>query len=165
MIVVADTSPLNYLVTTGYDHLLPKLFGGILIPPAVFEELSDPNAPEPVRQWIGNLPEWIEIRPAIGVVLPIEKLGKGEAEGIALAEAIKADLILIDDAEAREEAERRNLTVTGTLGVLRLAALQGMIDISKAIASLLSTSFYVSPRLVDDLLMEMKRRTGKESLE
>jgi hypothetical protein len=47
MIVVADTSPLNYLVITGYDHLLPELFGTILVPPAVFEELNDPNAPEP----------------------------------------------------------------------------------------------------------------------
>lgn len=29
MIVVSDTSPLNYLVLTGLDHLLPALFGRI----------------------------------------------------------------------------------------------------------------------------------------
>lgn len=113
MIVVADTSPLNYLVVTGYDHLLPKLFGTILVPVAVFEELNDPNSPEQVRQWIGNLPEWLRVQPVIGFVSAIGNLGRGETEGIALAEALRADLLLIDDAEAREEAERRSLTVTG----------------------------------------------------
>ncbi len=165
MIVVADTSPLNYLIVTGYDHLLPELFGVILVPPAVFEELSDPNAPEPVRGWIGRLPEWIHIHAAVGVVPPIENLGQGEIEGIALAEALKADLVLIDDADAREEAEKRNLKVTGTLGVLRLAALQRIVDLPEAIAKLLATNFFVSPRLVADLLSEMTHRTGTESTE
>ncbi|MGC2636452.1 MAG: hypothetical protein WA294_04695 [Acidobacteriaceae bacterium] len=124
MIVVADTSPLNYLVITGYDHLLPHLFGTILVPPAVIEELNDSNSPEPVRKWIAAAREWVHVQ-APTVVPPMANLGKGETEGIALAEMLKADLILIDDADAREEAERRHLKVTGTLGVLRLGVLEG----------------------------------------
>jgi predicted nucleic acid-binding protein len=73
---------------------------------------------------------------------------------------LEADLILIDDADARVQAEKRNLKVTGTLGVLRLAALQGIVDLSAAIARLRSTNFFVSPRLVDDLLKEMEHRAG-----
>lgn len=145
MIVVADTSPLNYLVLTGYDHLLPKLFGAIFIPPAVFEELKSSSSPEPVHQWMDTLPEWVQVRAVSGGVPLIEHLGKGESEGIALAEALKADLVLIDDADACEEAEKRSLTVTGTLGVLRLAALQGMINLPEALARRLSTSFLCLP--------------------
>ncbi len=43
MIVVADTTPLNYLVLIEEAHLLPRLFGDVLIPPAVFEELRNPE--------------------------------------------------------------------------------------------------------------------------
>lgn len=156
MIVIADTSPLNYLVITGYDLLLPQRFGSILVPQAVFEELIAPNAPDQVRNWIAALPAWVQIQPPIP---SIADLGKGESEGIALAEALKADLILIDDADAREEAERRHLRVTGTLGVLRLAALQQFVDLSEAVATLRSTNFFVAPRLLDELLAEVKRRT------
>lgn len=162
MIVVADNSPLNYLVITGYDHLLPKLFGTILVPPAVLDELNDPKAPEPVRKWVGSLPEWVHIRAAVGLVAPIEHLGRGETEGIALAQALNADLILIDDADARAEAQKRKLTVTGTLGVLRLAALEQFVDLPEAIANLLSTDFFVSPRLVEELLTELKHRNRTE---
>jgi predicted nucleic acid-binding protein len=162
MIVVADTSPLNYIVMTGYVDVLPKLFGSIMVPPAVIQELDNPNAPEPVRRWIGALPEWVHVRAPAGLVSFAEHLGRGEAEGIALAESLKADLILIDDAEAREEAEKRNLRVTGTLGVLRLAALQRIIDLPEAIAKLRATSFFVSPRLVDDLLTEVEARMRDE---
>jgi predicted nucleic acid-binding protein len=161
MIVIADTSPLNYLVITGYDLLLPKLFGSILIPQAVFEELSDPKAPEMVIRWLATLPEWVQVQPASSFVPPIQNLGRGETEGIALAEALRADLILIDDADARAEAERRKLTVTGTLGVLRLAALQRFVDFSEAVSRLRSTNFSVSPRLLDELLADVKHRTEK----
>jgi predicted nucleic acid-binding protein len=159
MIVIADTSALNYLVIAGYDLLLPKLFGSILIPQAVFEELSDPGAPDLVSRWIGTLPEWVQIQAVPGFVPPIGNLGKGETEGIALAEALSADLILIDDADARAEAERRRLKVTGTLGVLRLAALRQFVDLSEAVARLRTTNFSVSPRLLDELLAEAKLRT------
>ena len=49
MIVVADTSPLNYLIQVDCDDLLPKLFGHILVPAGVMQELSHANAPAAVR--------------------------------------------------------------------------------------------------------------------
>ena len=75
MIVIADTSPLNYLVIAGYDLLLPKLFGSILIPQAVFEELSDPGAPYLVSRWIGTLPEWVQIQGCSGLRSPRREFG------------------------------------------------------------------------------------------
>ena len=73
----------------------------------------------------------------------------GERAAIALAGAIKADLLLIDDAAGRAEAARRSLRVTGTLGVLRAGAEQGLIDVPAMLARLRATSFYVDDALIN----------------
>ncbi len=52
MIVVSNTSPLNYLILVEAAHLLPAFFSNIIIPLAVRDELSDALAPDPVRHWI-----------------------------------------------------------------------------------------------------------------
>jgi predicted nucleic acid-binding protein len=62
MTVVSNTSPLNYLVLTELQHVLPSLFGRVLIPGAVLRELSSPAAPRQVAEWCLNVPEWLEVR-------------------------------------------------------------------------------------------------------
>ena len=49
MIVVADTTPINYLILIGETEVLPKLYGRVVIPPAVHEELTNSRAPASVR--------------------------------------------------------------------------------------------------------------------
>ncbi len=49
MIVVADTSPLNYLVLIGHIEVLPYFYQWVLIPSSVWEELQDVGTPDPVR--------------------------------------------------------------------------------------------------------------------
>src|SRR4029453_1874164 len=56
MLVVADTSPLNYLVLIQQDTLLPTLYERVMIPPAVHEELQRPRTPQAVRQWVAHPP-------------------------------------------------------------------------------------------------------------
>jgi predicted nucleic acid-binding protein len=46
MIVVSDTSPLNYLVLIGADQVLPSLFGQVLTPPEVLAEMQHAKAPK-----------------------------------------------------------------------------------------------------------------------
>lgn len=60
MIVVSDTSPLNYLVLIDSQHLLPKLFKRILIPEAVRQELASAGAPDAIRQFLATEPGWLE---------------------------------------------------------------------------------------------------------
>ena len=62
MIVVADTSPINYLLLIQEIDILPKMYGNVVIPRAVYEELLRPVAPEIVRAWISRVPAWLEIR-------------------------------------------------------------------------------------------------------
>jgi predicted nucleic acid-binding protein len=62
MIVVSNTSPINYLILINYINLLPELFQQIIIPQAVYSELSDASAPIPGRTWIANPPDWLRIQ-------------------------------------------------------------------------------------------------------
>jgi predicted nucleic acid-binding protein len=93
MIVVADASPLNYLIQIESDRLLHALFGKVLIPTAVIDELRNPMAPPMVSSWVSRLPSWIEIRTA--ATPPDASLGildLGEREAILLAQETHADL-------------------------------------------------------------------------
>ncbi len=129
MIVVADTTPLRYLVAIQRENLLPALYGRVLIPPAVGEELNHESTPEIVRAWMAARPNWLEVRqPALNTTSEAD-LDQGELQALALAEEVAADLLLIDEWDARVEAERRNLRVVGTLRVLADGATRGLADL------------------------------------
>ena len=86
-------------------------------------------------------------------------LDRGERAAIALAGAIHADLLLIDDAAGRVEAKRLSIRVTGTLGVLRTGAEQGVVDVPIMLQLLRKTSFYADPALIDEIFARwMDRR-------
>ena len=159
MIVVADTSPINYLVLIGHIEVLPYFYGRILIPPSVWDELLDVHTPEIVRFWVAHAPAWLEVHPLIGVPDPsLNFLDRGESEAIALAEELHADRLIADETLARIEAVRRKLSVIGTLGVLRNAARSGLLNLPEALLKLQTTSFYVAPELIRSLLAEDAER-------
>ena len=101
--VVADTTPLRYLVEIGYESLLSQLFTKVWIPRAVAHELQGRGAPESVRQWAGRLLSWVEVRELANPVFEREASGLdyGEWAAIQLAREIHANLLLIDEALAR----------------------------------------------------------------
>lgn len=70
MIVVADTTPLNYLILIDQIDILEALYGRILVPHAVQEEMLDPNAPPNVRAWAKDPPHWLEILSPSTDVIP-----------------------------------------------------------------------------------------------
>jgi predicted nucleic acid-binding protein len=121
VIVVSDTSPLNYLVLIEQAHVLPLLFGRVIAPPAVIGELQHPGAPAVVRTWAAAPPPWLEIRAPIRID-PTLALGAGERQAISLAQELHADAVLIDERHALTIARKVGLFVTGTLGVLEIAA-------------------------------------------
>jgi len=151
MIVVADTSPLNYLVLIRHQDVLPSLFGRVLTAPAVIAELRHPGTPAAVRSWATTPPPWLEVR-APASIDPDLGLGPGEAEAISLARELKADVVLIDERKALTVARECGLFVTGTLGVLAIAAEKGLIALPEAIAALRRTSFRVSREVLDEFL-------------
>jgi predicted nucleic acid-binding protein len=151
MIVVADSGPLHYLILLDHSELLRRFYSRVVVPDAVASELSAAGAPATVRDWILQPPSWISVIPvALEAIETItDNLDLGERSAIALATTLGADLLLIDEAAGREEARRRNLRVTGTLGVLRAGAEQGLVNVPALIGRLKATSFYVDDALVN----------------
>lgn len=129
MIVVSDTSVINNLAAIEHLHLLNQLYGTVLIPEAVYRELTDPNFPV-AGATEAQIWDWIQMstvtnRTLISVLS--RDLDTGEAEAIALALEIKADRVLIDERRDRQIAAKLDLTCTGILGVLLEAKSQVLI--------------------------------------
>ncbi len=104
MLIVCDTSPITNLLQIGHLDVLEKLFGQVIIPEKVFEELS---FYEHQKEKIENL-EWISVKTVQNqkkVKLLNERLDSGEAEAIVLAKEINADIIIIDEKKGRVIAE------------------------------------------------------------
>jgi len=132
-----------------------ELYGRILVPQQVVVELTDPAAPREVRNWAKTLPGWVDVRSIPPSDDPaLSHLDPGEQSAIVLAQSEAGALLLIDDAAGRLEASRRGIQNTGTLGVIRAAALRELVDLPSALGRLLETNFRVSVTLVDELLAE-----------
>jgi predicted nucleic acid-binding protein len=85
-LVIADTSPVNYLLPIGHIDILPALFGRVILPAAVWDELKHPKAPPVVRKWIAAPPSWVDVRPSRPFQdASLEALDAGEGAAIALA--------------------------------------------------------------------------------
>jgi predicted nucleic acid-binding protein len=155
-VVVADTSPVNYLVLIGEADVLRRLYGKVLIPSEVLAELSDSGTPPEVLEWIQTRPEWLEVRAVREDQSDptLQHIDPGERAAILLAQSEPGILLLIDDAAGRAEANRRQIPNTGTLGVLRAAAVLRLLDLPVALARLATTNFRVSRTLLEDLLAE-----------
>ena len=153
MVIVADTSPINYLVLVGHIGILPRLYNRVLIPPAVFDELTHPAAPSSVRDWTERLPDWLQVLSPRNTV-ELNQLDLGESQALALASELGADLVLIDELAGRDEAMRRGLKVAGTLAILDDADQAGLVNFDEAVARLRKTSFRVS----EAVLTEIKRK-------
>ena len=149
MSVVADASPLNYLIQINCDGLLRDLYGSVLIPASVIEELGHPSAPNVVAGWLLNLPDFVEVRSvAFRKDAGLQNLDRGEREAIQLAEEQRARLLLIDERLGRSEAKRRGIATTGTLGILLAGGIHHFLDPEQAFQQLIEkTDFRASPSL------------------
>jgi predicted nucleic acid-binding protein len=148
IVVVADTSPIRYLVRIGEIDLLQKLYGQVTLPEIVLDELQAEDGLPLVRAWAGNLPAWVQVRsPAKPLAMTQLNLHRGESQAIALAEELQAALLLIDDRVGVRAALERGLTITGTLGVLVEAAQAGLIHIEAVLQKLQETNFRATPGL------------------
>jgi len=154
VIVVSDTSPITNLAAIGQLDLLRQLFQKVIIPESVYHELTAFGGQHPGA--IVSSLDWIEIQSTsdqlLVTALRIE-LDNGEAEAIALAQQISADLVLIDERRGRIVAERFGLRVVGLIGILVEAKRQGLIQQLKPHLDLLIQSgFWISQELYNRVL-------------
>ncbi|MTJ10017.1 MULTISPECIES: DUF3368 domain-containing protein [unclassified Anabaena] len=158
MIVVSNTSPISSLAKINQLSLLEYIYGQVIIPQAVYNELTDIRAGEKVNNALKNA-NWIEIKSVINKqsVRKLDlNLDQGEAEAIILAVELNANQLLIDERLGRREAVKLGLSLTGILGMLLIAKKRGLISNVKSLMDDLisQTTFRVGEKLYDRILKQ-----------
>jgi|SRR3954463_47111 predicted nucleic acid-binding protein len=146
--VISNTSPLQYLYQLDLLDLLPALYGEVLAPIGVVKEIAAGRTLGVALPDIGALP-WLRVcevaTPALLSLIP--DLGLGEREVLALALERPGALVILDDSLARRLAERLELALTGTLGLLLKAKQTGRIErVRPYLAQLESLNFRLDDR-------------------
>jgi predicted nucleic acid-binding protein len=148
MRVVVNSSPFIALGRIGQLHLLKALYGTVVRPQAVLDELLAGDEKYPVSRELRDA-EWIVTEADPPEIALRKDLGPGETAVIALALNTGADLVILDDLQARLLAASLNLNLTGTLGVLLGAHQLGLLpDIQGALMNLLHAGFHLPPSIV-----------------
>ena len=155
--VVANSSVLIHLSRVGRLDLLERIFGRIVIPKAVYRECVVEGRGRPGAEEIASAP-WIEVRSISSEALKrsfMFLLDEGEAEVIVLAIEAGADLVILDEREARLVAKSFGLKVTGTLGVLLRAKRLGLVkSMKEELERLKAAGFRLSADLEEKALRE-----------
>jgi predicted nucleic acid-binding protein len=89
----------------------------------------------------------------------MRNLEEGEEAAIALAIELHADLILMDDREGVRVARSKGFRVTGTLGILAMAAEHRLLNLRDAFDSIKQTSFHYQQELMDEFLAQIEERS------
>lgn len=156
MIVVSDTSVITNLVQIDQLTLLKDLFGSIVIPQKVYDELT--KVPKQI-DLIERL-NWIEVKQisdSSHFDNLLKTLDAGEAEAIVLAIELEADALLIDEKKGRKIAQEHGIIITGLLGILIIAKAENLISEVKPILDKLifETGFRINPKLYQDILKKV----------
>ncbi|MEH2052061.1 DUF3368 domain-containing protein [Nostoc sp.] len=156
MIVVSNTSPISNLAAIGQLVLLQQLYGKVIIPSAVYQEILNSGVTDPGTLAIKNL-NWIQTIPVTNLVLLQTlqiNLDPGEAEAIALAVELNADRLIIDERRGRNEAIQAGLQVTGLLGILLAAKQQGFVSqVQPILDDLIANGFWIREQLYAEVLL------------
>lgn len=164
MIVVSDTSPIINLAMIGHLDILNQVFGQIIIPESVFYEITIQGSNMPGAQEVRDA-DWIEVRKCTDenfLKVLLSQVDIGEAQAIALAFEIKADVILIDERAGRQLAKDLNIPVLGLLGVFRVAKSNGLIQYVKPLIDRLvqEAGFRINQNLYISFLEEVGENIG-----
>ena len=155
MIVVSDTTPLISLMKVSLLDILQQLFGEIIIPAAVFDELTANSKfsfeAEQIKSCgfirvlsVGNTD-------AVHILQHTCGLDLGESEAIALADDTGADFLFMDEARGRRVAKELGLRIMGTVGILLAAKDDGLLtksDVENALEGLKASNRRISEEII-----------------
>ncbi len=164
MIVVSDSTPLITLMKAASLHVLNGLFGDVLIPRAVFSELTNNRAFRDEADLIRNS-DYIRVVDVphpelVDLLQRAAGLDRGESEAIIYADEIGADLLLMDESAGRRVAQNMRLPIAGSIGVLVKACQSGLLsreETEKALFRIKEANRHISSRLIEDALEVIRR--------
>lgn len=153
MVVVSNSTPLIALSKIGLFELLKDYFGEIIIPNEVYEEVVTRGGHLFGAREVSNS-DWVKVVKAenrLAIDSLSVHLGKGEAEAIILAKEKNA-LLIIDDKDGRTMAANLGVPVTGTVGLLKLFAEDGKIQLKKTLDDLMASGFRLSMKEYEKII-------------
>ena len=158
--VIANSTPLISLAKTNELDILKEIYNQIVIPKAVYEEVAISGRGKKGSVEITSA-EWIKVKEVrdekLKKFLQME-LGRGEAEVIALACEVNADLVIIDENRGRGIAKRFGLKVTGTMGTIIEAKKRGLLNnVREKLDELINAGIWIG----EDLYEEALRLSGE----
>ena len=164
MIVISDTTPIISLIKAGQLQLLETLFGKVMIPEAVYQELTD-NISFSKEADIVRCSSFIQVRKvnesgAVNVLRRVAGLDAGESEAIIMAEETGSDILLIDERKGRRVAKQMGFVITGTVGILLEAydekLLSGM-DVERCLFRMQECGIRIGSGLWERVLSHIKK--------
>jgi uncharacterized protein len=166
MIIVSDTSALCNLAIVNHLWLLQTIYGRVLIPDIVAQELS--NATSPIIQATLSF-NWIETRAINNLSMAASlqqdcNLDPGESHAIVLALEQQANELLIDERRGRREAAKLGIPIMGVLGILLIAKQRQLIPQVRLILDALTEQAYfrVSSELYTQVLIQANESSETE---
>jgi len=156
LIVVSNSSVIIAFARICRLDLLEKLFGELIVPEAIWREVTVEGKPGREKILGARFIRVEEVHDRRLALLLKELVDDGEAEAITLTLEVNADVALIDDRDARSLAKKLGLQVMGTLGVLALAKYRGLVPEAKPIVDrLMESGFWISKRILEEFLREL----------
>ncbi|OHD11209.1 MAG: hypothetical protein A2086_08370 [Spirochaetes bacterium GWD1_27_9] len=158
MIIVADSSPLISLAIIDKLDLIVEIFGDVIIPIAVYEEITEEGKikSEELKEYFCK--KTCEVNNEIGIRILNTEIDLGESEAIILALERNINIILMDDLKGRKYAEIAGLTPIGSIGVITKAKEKGLINQVKPYLDKLREN---KIRISDDLYKKILEKSNE----
>lgn len=164
MIIISDTTPIISLIKINRLDLLEELFGEVLIPDAVFRELTT-NVTFKEEADIVKSSEFIKVssiqnRKSLEILQAASGLDAGESEAIILADELKSDVLIIDERRGRKVAQNLGIAITGTIGILIQAYHEKILseeEVKSCFKYLKNSSIRLSDTLIQEALSIMQK--------
>lgn len=157
--IVINSSPLITLCKSDQEDLLPQVFSSIIVPAAVWQEItvslhSDSAAAKlPTLNWAKR-----EDSTVVPPLIQAWDLGAGESEVLSFAFANPAYVAVLDDAAGRRCARSLNINSIGTVGLFILAKRRQVIaEVMPCIKKLRDAGLWLS----DDLVEIVRQQAGE----
>lgn len=159
MIVVSDTTPIISLIKINRLDLLEELFSEVLIPDAVFRELTTntifANEAQIVKSSSFLKISSVQNKKALQLLQAVSGLDDGESEAIILADELKASVLVMDERKGRKVAQKMGIKITGTVGILIQAYDEKKIsanDVKSYLTQLKNSNIRLSESLIQQAL-------------
>ena len=159
MIVVSDTTPMITLMKAQQLSVLHSLFDEVLVPEAVYQELTANHLFQSEIDLIQSSAFLtvvsVQDQNAVMLLRMATGLDRGESEAIVYSDANKADLLLMDEVAGRRVAKKMGLPVAGSIGVLIEAFKRNVLsrdEFRAAIEDIRLSNRHISEKLLDDAL-------------